>query len=135
MAGKPWVKPKHQERSCSCRCFEFDLERIYNVLVEIRDKLGSGGSVDLSPVLNKLGDVQREVQNMAGELNALEIEVARNTEVDNSAIALINGLAAKIQELIDSGADPAKLQAFVDSMKSSSDALAAAVAANTPGQP
>jgi hypothetical protein len=50
-------------------------------------------------------------------MTALETEVARNTDVDNSAIALINGLP------------------LADSMKASSDALAAAVTANTPVEP
>lgn len=66
------------------------------------------------------------------QLDALTAEVTRNTEVDAGAIALINGLAAKIIELKN---DPAALQALADSMKSSSDALAAAVSANTPSEP
>lgn len=78
--------------------------------------------------------ITKEEHTMAA-LSDLQAEVARNTEVDISAIALIQGLAAKIQELIDAGADPAALQALVDSLKGSSDALAAAVTANTPAQP
>jgi hypothetical protein len=66
------------------------------------------------------------------QLDALTAEVTRNTEVDAGAIALINGLAAKIVELKN---DPVALQALADSMKSSSDALAAAVSANTPSEP
>lgn len=66
------------------------------------------------------------------QLDALTAEVTRNTEVDAGAIALINGLAAKIVELKN---DPAALQALADSMKGSSDALAAAVTANTPSEP
>jgi len=63
------------------------------------------------------------------ELDALTAEVTRNTDVDASAIALINGLAAKIVELKN---DPVALQALADSMKASSNALADAVTANTP---
>jgi hypothetical protein len=66
------------------------------------------------------------------QLDALTAEVTRNTEVDAGAIALINGLAAKIVELKN---DPVALQALADSMKGSSDALAAAVTANTPSEP
>jgi hypothetical protein len=66
------------------------------------------------------------------QLDALTAEVTRNTEVDAGAIALINGLAAKIVELKN---DPVALQALADSMKGSSDALAAAVTANTPQEP
>ena len=63
------------------------------------------------------------------DLTALTAEVARNTDVDLSAIALLNGLAAQIEAL---KTDPVALQALADTMKGSSDALAAAVVQNTP---
>jgi len=62
------------------------------------------------------------------DLTALTAEVARNTEVDQSAITLLNGLAAQIEAL---KTDPVALQALADTMRGSSDALAAAVVANT----
>ena len=65
----------------------------------------------------------------------LQAAVAADAAVDTSAIALIQGLAAQIQTLINAGADPAALQALVDSINASSGELAAAVAANTPAQP
>jgi len=68
---------------------------------------------------------------MSGNLDALTAEVTRNTEVDASAIALLNGLAAKIVELKN---DPVALQKLADDMRVSSDALAAAVVANTPSE-
>lgn len=68
---------------------------------------------------------------MAKELDTLEQEVARVTSVDESAVALLTGLAAKIEELKN---DPVKLQAFADSLKTNSDSLAAAVTANTPAE-
>jgi len=49
--------------------------------------------------------------------------------VAQSAITLINGLAAQIANLKD---DPAALQALADSLGASSTALAAAITANTP---
>ena len=55
-------------------------------------------------------------------------EVTRNKTVDDSAIALLNGLASKIEELKQ---DPAALQALADELRGSSDALASAVSANT----
>ena len=66
------------------------------------------------------------------DLTALTAEVTRNTEVDQSAIALLTGLAAQIEAL---KTDPIALQALADTMKGSSDALAAAVVANTPAAP
>ena len=66
---------------------------------------------------------------LTADLTALTAEVARNTAVDQSAIALLTGLAAQIEAL---KTDPVALQALADTMKGSSDALAAAVLANTP---
>jgi chromosome segregation ATPase len=69
--------------------------------------------------------------NMSKELDALEAEVTKNTEVDQSAITLLTGLAGQIAALKN---DPVKLQALADSLKSSSKSLADAVAANTPAE-
>lgn len=92
-----------------------------------------------SEILKSLSEVkaalttlnQRSLQ-MSQELDQLEQEVSRNTEVDQSAITLLTGLAAQIEAL---KTDPVKLQALADSLRGSSDALAAAVVANTPAQP
>ena len=74
-------------------------------------------------LINQLG-----VRIMA-DLTALTAEVARNTSVDESAIVLLTGLAAQIEAL---KTDPVALQGLADTLRGSSDALAAAVAANTP---
>lgn len=66
---------------------------------------------------------------MAGELDALTTQVAANTTVEQSAVTLIQGIAA---QLAAAGTDPAKLAALSASLKTSADALAAAVTANTP---
>lgn len=59
------------------------------------------------------------------DLTALQAEVARNQTLTASAIAQLE--AAK--------ADPAKIQAIVDTLRASDDALAAAVQVNTPAVP
>lgn len=69
---------------------------------------------------------------MSQELDALTAEVAVVTNVEQSAITLINGLAA---QLAAAGTDPVKLTALHDSLVASSTALASAVAANTPAAP
>ena len=79
-----------------------------------------------------LATLTQGVKIMSVELDALEAEVTKNTAVDQSAIVLLNGLAAQITALKN---DPVKLQAFADSLKSSSASLAEAVAANTPAEP
>ncbi len=71
-------------------------------------------------------------------MDALTAEVARNTTVDESAITLINGLADQLAALLAAG-DPAVLvsgiETIVAKLKGDSDALAAAVVANTPVTP
>ena len=62
-------------------------------------------------------------------LDDLTAAVAANTTVTGSALTLIQGLAA---QLAAAGTDPVKLAALAAQLKSSDDALAAAVAANTP---
>lgn len=66
------------------------------------------------------------------DLTALTAEVERNSTVDGSATALIEGLVAQIEA---SKNDPAAIQAIVDTFRVQNDKLAAAVAANTPGAP
>ena len=69
----------------------------------------------------------------------LEAQVKRDTDVKKSAELLITGIATRIeaavQAAIANGATAAELEpvtAYVTSLKDSSDALAAAVEANTP---
>ena len=76
-----------------------------------------------------LYQLMEQGKQIMADLTALTAEVARNTAVDQSAIALLTGLAAQIEAL---KTDPVALQALADTMKGSSDALAAAVLQNTP---
>lgn len=69
---------------------------------------------------------------MAINLSALEAEVARNTEVVASAITLIQGLAAAVEA---TSGDPARVLILAENLRGQCDALAAAVAANTPAAP
>lgn len=62
----------------------------------------------------------------------LQAEVANNTTVESSAIALIKGLASQISA---AGTDPAALAAIVTQLQANDAALAAAVSANTPAAP
>ena len=69
---------------------------------------------------------------MSVELDALEVQVAENTNLEASAIALIQGLADQIAA---AGNDPAKIAALSTQLKASATALAAAITANTPAAP
>ena len=78
---------------------------------------------------------------MASQVIAdLIAQVNQTQTVQASAVALLDGLAARIQEAVDkavaNGAtaeELAPVQAEVDELKASTDALASAVQANTPG--
>ena len=67
-------------------------------------------------------------------LDDLTAQVAQNTTVEGSAVTLINNIAAALAAAIASG-NPAALQALQTQLKTSSDALAAAITANTPAAP
>ena len=83
--------------------------------------------------LERKADFQtRLVILMSLALDALKAQVKANTDVTNSAVALIKGLADQIIALKD---DPAALEQLAADMKSSDDALSAAVAANTAAAP
>jgi hypothetical protein len=62
------------------------------------------------------------------DLTALEAEVTRNESVDASASALLKTLFDAVEAAKN---DPAAIQAIVDRVRNSNDALTAAVAANT----
>lgn len=66
------------------------------------------------------------------DFTALEAELTRNDTVDASAKLLLETLFAEVEANKD---DPAALQALVDRGRAANDALAAAVAANTPAAP
>jgi len=97
----------------------------------LHDKLDSI-LILVSRVESVLAVLTMKQEQIMADLTALTAEVARNTSVDESAIALLTGLAAQIEAL---KTDPVALQALADTMRGSSDALAAAVAANTPAAP
>ena len=71
------------------------------------------------------------------EFAELEQEVARNKSVIGSAVALINGIADRVDEAVaanDAG-DNTKLAGLSNELRADSQALADAVAANTPAPP
>lgn len=76
----------------------------------------------------------REERYIMAAIDDLKTEVARNTDVEASAITLLTGLHDQLAAAIAAG-DPAAVQAVVDQLKTNTDSLAAAVAANTPAAP
>ena len=88
----------------------------------------------LEHILRTLHSIEERITTMAGELDTLKASVSRNTDVIASAIALIQGIKAALDAAIAAG-DPAALTALSDTLGAQDDALAAAVAANTPVAP
>lgn len=86
-------------------------------------------SEQLNRIERKLDQLLSGENRIMADLTGLTAEVARNTTVEGSALALIQGFAA---QLAAAGTDPVKLQALQDTLKANDDSLAAAVAANTP---
>jgi hypothetical protein len=72
---------------------------------------------------------------MSAELDALTAEVTATTEVEASAVTLIEGLAGQLTSLVETTTNYNDLKAGVTAqaaaLTAGSDALAAAVAANT----
>lgn len=65
---------------------------------------------------------------MSAEFDALVAQVAENTTVEGSAVLLIQQLAG----LLAANPTPEQVSALSVQLKSSADALAAAITANTP---
>jgi dsDNA-specific endonuclease/ATPase MutS2 len=77
----------------------------------------------------------KEIRKMSEQLDQLTAAVAANKDVTDSAVALLTGLHAKLEELIANGVDPAALQTLADDLQAATQKLAEAVVANTPGGP
>lgn len=100
------------------------------------DQGTGGGSAELLALLHdiiaKLTTQQGAIDHMSDALVDLTAAVTENTSVDQSAITLLNDLAAKLDA---AATDPAAVAALAADIRASSADLAAAVVANTPAAP
>ena len=69
---------------------------------------------------------------MSAAMDALIVQVTKNSEVEASAVLLIQGISQQLKDAIANGADPVKLAELTAQLDNSAQALGAAVAANTP---
>jgi prefoldin subunit 5 len=83
----------------------------------------------LEIVQRKLARIERKVNYLMATLADVQAAVTAEDSVIDSAVALIQGLAAQIAALAP---NQAAIDALAADVQSKSDALAAAVAANTP---
>jgi hypothetical protein len=99
------------------------LDEILENLIDILHKLGK---------LDLLEKILEKEGAMTKELDDLTAQVAAEEDAVNSAIILINGLAAQLASIAN---DPAAIEALAVSLKASVASLSAAVVANTPVAP
>jgi len=81
----------------------------------------------LDRILAALTELTKETKQMSKELDDLEAQVAATEGVEQSAIVLIQGLAAAVLAAKD---DPVKIATITARYQASAASLAAAVAAN-----
>lgn len=86
-------------------------------LVRIEDKIDA-----------VMATIESQGEEMSAELDRLTTDVANLRTVEDSAITLLQGLAAQIR---DNANDPAALTALADSLEADTADLSAAITANT----
>jgi hypothetical protein len=88
----------------------------------------------LTRIETAVNNLLKGFATMPQTLDDILAEVTRNTSVEQSAVTLIQGLAAQLQAALNSG-DTTKIQAIITQLKANDDQLAAAVTANTTPPP
>lgn len=89
-------------------------------------------STKLDTILALLRESKQREVLMSLEMDGLAVAVTENTALDDSIIALLNGLAAQIA---DAAGDKAKALALSAELTAKSALLSAAITANTPVAP
>lgn len=83
----------------------------------------------LDRILYMLERSEQDFAIMSVSFDALTAQVAENTDVEQSAIVLLQAIS---EQLRNAAGDPAEVNALAARLKSSADSLAAAIVANTP---
>lgn len=84
---------------------------------------------DFASAFTHLESITERLDAMSQQLDTLTAQVKANKDLTQSAVTLIQGLAAKIESLKD---DPVALQQLADDLKAQDATLAGAIQANTP---
>lgn len=100
------------------------LDRIVAELHEVLNKVNH--------IEAKLSQTKKEIEKMSQAMDDLTAQVQANHDLEESAVILINGIAA---QLAAAGVDQTKLTELGNSLKASAVDLAAAIQANTPAEP
>ena len=102
-------------------------------LTRVENKLDDLKSILLAVARSSRRSEWKE-SNIMATIADLVNEVSAVKDVEAAAVVAIQGLIAKV-EAAQASADPAALDAAISELKASSDALAAAIPANTPAEP
>jgi Phage conserved hypothetical protein BR0599 len=86
----------------------------------------------LDLIINRLDKIEKEGVTEMAWIEDMRAELANNTSVSQGAVVAVNTLADKVQELINNGADPVELQAFVDTLRANDTAVSDAIKAAPP---
>lgn len=105
------TKPGHEDRVAAV---SEDIHRKLDLLLERTARIEALLTIEGRFIMSALDD--------------LATQVAANTSAEQSAIQLIQGLAAQVAA---AAGDPAKVTALAAQLKASADALGAAIVANT----
>ena len=124
------------DAACTAMLLDFSLDSAHpastmlmRIDIHLHDE--SAGSVDrkLDHLLTHIRALVAQGVQIMAQLDTLEAQVRANTDVEASAVVLIQGIADRIAA---AGVDPAKLAELTASLKASGEALATAVIENTP---
>jgi hypothetical protein len=88
----------------------------------------------LDEILAAVRQLLTQGGHMSQEIDELRAQVERDANVTSSAVTLLNELKTKLDEAIATG-DLSAVKALSDQIGANTDALAAAVAMNTPSAP
>lgn len=80
-------------------------------------------------ILNQQGVILQYLETIMAEMDDLKAKVARTVSVQQSAVIALQGLKARLDS---AGTDPAQLAQLSADLGANTDALAAAIVANTP---
>lgn len=105
--------------------------RVRHDVDEIR-KLVQAQTRAIATLNEGIFNVRHLEELIMADLTELTAAVEKEITVEQSAITLLNGLKAALDA---AGTDPVALKALSEKIGASSDALAAAIAANTPAAP
>lgn len=88
----------------------------------------------LDRIESKLNQLLKQEAKEMSALDDLKAQVHKNTDLEESAVTLIQGIAQQLKDAIAAG-DPAALTDLASQLDKSATDLATAIAANTPAAP